>query len=528
MFARVKIAKNKDGSERRYLQIVESQRVGKTVRQKVLCHLGRVDALEIDALVKSLAKFAEKTAVIDAAESLFADWSKEYGPTLVFRKLWEKLGLHDILQSLLRDRAFVVDIEEAIYCMVLNRLTAPESKLGVSEWKDSVHREGFEDIKLNHLYKAIDFLNDNKEEIEERLFFRHTNLFTGNLDLLFFDTTSTYFEGGAGAFDLLEHGYSKDHRSDRLQVMIGVLMTQDGLPIAHHVFPGSTPDTDAFLEAMEDLKKRFHINRVIMVGDRGMMGQRTRDKLDELGFQYILGARMRSMKVSPEIINSPEPYAEVKENLLVKEVTLGDNRYIVCLNEKEAVRDKEVREHIAETLREKLKTSSVKDLIHNRGYKRYLTANDVKLVIDEEKLQKDALYDGIYMLQTNAELSAEEAALAYRDLWKVERAFRSLKTTLELRPVYHWKERRIYGHIVLCFLALVMQCQFQKLLRESAPESAPGIGLKETMTALDQVKVTKIRLGEKEFLVRNAIEGVAAAAFRAVGAAIPERVQILP
>jgi transposase len=168
--------------------------------------------------------------------------------------------------------------------------------------------------------------------------------------------------------------------------MIGVLMTQDGLPIAHHVFPGSTPDTDAFLEAIEDLKKRFRINRVIMVGDRGMMGQRTRSKLDELGFQYILGARMRSMKVSPEIINSPGPYAEVKENLLVKEVTLGGDRYIVCLNEKEAARDKEVREHIAETLREKLKTSSVKDLIHNRGYKRFLSANDVKLSIDEEKL----------------------------------------------------------------------------------------------------------------------------------------------
>jgi len=353
MFARIKTAYNRNGSERRYLQICESRREEGKVRQKVLCNLGRVEDLQegkLDDLIRSLAKFSQNLAVVSAAEDLFADWSKEYGPTMVFRRLWEKLGLHEIINQLVDETEMSIDVQEAVFCMVLNRLIEPTSKLGVNDWKEDVYRPQFDALKLHHFYRAIDFLDENKETIEQKLFYRHTDLFSGQLDLVFFDTTSTYVEGSAGAFDLLDYGHSKDHRPDRLQVMIGLLMSRDGMPIAHHVFPGNTPDAEAFMEAIRDLKQRFNVQRVIVVGDRGMMGKRTLDLLEELKLQYILGVRMRSIKLAPEIIADPSPYVTVeeKDNLKVKEVTLNNNRYIVCLNEEEAKRDVAVRKRIEE------------------------------------------------------------------------------------------------------------------------------------------------------------------------------------
>lgn len=528
MYARIKSANNRDGSKRHYLQICESKREKDKVRQKVLCNLGRVEELQdgkLDGLIRSLAKFSQNVAVVNAAEDLFADWSKEFGPAMVFRKLWEKLGLQAIIESLLSDRSISFDIQEAIFCMVLNRLTEPTSKLGVNDWKDSVYRPEFEPLQLHHFYRAIDFLDEHKDEIEEKLFFRHTDLFTSQLDLVFFDTTSTYVEGDAGAFDLLDYGHSKDHRPDRMQVMIGVLMSRDGMPIAHHVFPGNTPDTEAFMEAIRDLKHRFNIQRVIVIGDRGMMGKRTLELLKELGLQYILGVRMRNIKSAAQIINDTTPYQEVqgKNNLAVKEVFLDGKRYIVCLNEEEAKRDKAVRQQIEEKLRAKLKNGSVKELIGNSEYKRYINVEGQAATINEDKLKQAELFDGLYIIQTDTALPSEEVATAYRDLWQIERAFRSLKSTLDLRPMYHWREKRICGHIMLCFLALVLQIKFQKLLQEINSE----YGYTEVLRSLCKVHIVNLKVKGREHLVRTEIRGAATAAFRAVGAKIPERVQTI-
>ncbi|GAB6172354.1 IS1634 family transposase [Paradesulfitobacterium aromaticivorans] len=491
--------------------------------------MGRVEDLQngkLDDLIRSLAKFSEKLSVVSAAEDLFADWSKEYGPSVVFRRLWENLGLHQIIAGLLSDREISIDIQEAVFCMVLNRLTEPTSKLGVNDWKDSVYRPQFDALQLQHFYKAIDFLDENKDAIEEKLFYRHTDLFSSQLDLVFFDTTSSYVEGEAGAFDLLQYGHSKDHRPDRLQVMIGILMSRDGMPIAHQIFPGNTPDTEAFMEAIKDLKYRFNIQRVIVVGDRGMMGKRTLELLEELGLQYILGVRMRNIKSAPEIIQDPTPFeiVEKKDNLKVKEVAINGNRYVVCLNEEEAKRDKAVREQVADKLRERLKSGNIKDLIGNSEYRRYIKADDTNASIDEKKLEQAALFDGLYILQTNTTLPTTEVATAYRDLWQIERAFRNLKSTLDLRPMYHWTERRISGHITLCFLALVMQIKFQKLLEESNSE----YGYTEVIRVLRKVHIVKLGFKDQEHLVRTEVHGAAAMAFKAVGVRVPERVQTVP
>jgi len=522
MFVRIKTAYNRDGSPRQYLQIVESQRIEGKVRQKVLSNLGRVEDLmdgKLDNLIQSLAKFSNNLTVINAANDLFADWSKEYGPALVFRRLWETLGLSTILKSLLSRTQHTIDIEEAIFCMVLNRLCEPASKRVVNQWKEDIYRPEFASLELHHFYRSLDFLADYKDEIEESLFVGQTDLFSRTLDLVFFDTTSTYFEGQA-AEGLAQYGHSKDHRSDRLQIVIGILMTRDGLPIAHHVFPGNTPDGETFRQAVTDLKRRFPIDRIIVVGDRGMMGQKTLETLESLNLEYILGVRMRKLKAVREVLSRAGRYSIVKDNLKVKQVLHDDVRYIVCYNEDEAIRDKEVRQEIIWKLEAKIRRSGVKSLIGNSAYRKYLKLDGSTAQVDIEQLESEAIYDGKYVLRTNTELEAKEVALAYRDLWQIERAFRHLKTTLEVRPIYHWNEDRIRGHVCVCFLALVLQATMQKLLLNADKPASYG----EVMRDLAKLQAVKLRLKDKEHIVRTELTGQANQAFQAVRLRVPPRV----
>lgn len=233
--------------------------------------------------------------------------------------------------------------------MVLNRIIVPLSKRGVEHWINEIYRPSFSQLGLNHFYKALDFLAENKEDIELELFERTKTLFDLQVDMIFWDTTSTYFEG-KGPDKLGEYGYSKDHRPDRLQVMIGVVMTRVGIPIAHEVFPGNTSDVDTFSQIVADMRKRFNLKRVIFVGDRGMVSKKILDELDKNHIEYIVGMRMRKVKDVSNVLNTGGRYKVVKENLKVKEVWYDADRYIVCHNPAQAEHDKKAREEMVEKL----------------------------------------------------------------------------------------------------------------------------------------------------------------------------------
>jgi len=211
--------------------------------------------------------------VKDKAQKLEARWAKTWGPALVFRRLWEELGLQAVLEGLLDDTAVVSDYAEAIFAMVLNRLCDPASKLRVSEWIDTVYRPEWQRLRLQHFYRALDFLAEHKAEIEGQAYERARDLFNLRLDLVLWDTTSTYFEGRA-AEGLAEFGFSKDKRPDRVQIMVGVLMSRDGFPIAHEVFPGNTAEVETFRHVLADVRARFDLGRVILVADRGMVSKK--------------------------------------------------------------------------------------------------------------------------------------------------------------------------------------------------------------------------------------------------------------
>ena len=524
MFARTKTYKNQDGSSRQYLEIVENQRVDGKVRQRVVLRLGRLDKIrgdgQLDRLLSSLAKFSTHQVLIESiADCLSSEWARELGPVAVYRRLWENLGLPGFISAISERTGIEHDVEEAIFAMVLNRLMAPESKLGVSRWVKKVYRPEFESLQLQHFYRSLDFLAEHKEELEERLFSRVRDLFTLELDVVFYDTTTSYVHG-LHPEELVKFGYSRDNRPDRRQIAIGILMTKDGTPVGHQVFPGNFADVECFLAALADLRCRYRLGRVVMVADRGMVGKTTLAALENEHYQYILGMRMRRVNAARTALAEQGQYQVVSDSLQVREVARRGKRYIVCYNPQEAERDREVREETVVRLRETLKDAGLKGLVGHRGYRRYLRVEGAGGTIDEAKVAAEGAYDGRYILMTNTDLPAAEVALTYKQLWQVERAFRDLKSNLDLRPLYHWTEKRIRGHVMVCFLAFALERMLVRSLKETSPE----VNYQQARADLDDLKMVTVQLKGRNYLVRTELQGEAHSLFRAVGARPPQRV----
>jgi transposase len=283
--------------------------------------------------------------------------------------------------------------------------------------------------------------------------------------LVFFDTTSIYFEGEGGA-TLGQRGYSKDHRPDLKQLVVGAVLDGQGRPVACELWPGNTTDVKALVPVAERLRRRFGIQQVCIVADRGMISAETIAELERREWPYILGARMRRQKeVSEQVLARAGRYRVVREPghnkdaqapLKVKQVMVEDRRYIVCLNANQAKKDAADRAAIVAALREQLKQGD-KSLVGNRGYRRYLKGKGAHFEIDEAKLKAEARYDGKWVLRTNTALSAEEVALKYKQLWQVEALFRTTKSLLETRPIFHQRDETIRGHVFCSFLALILR-----------------------------------------------------------------------
>jgi len=527
MFIRQKRFRNKDGSTRTYLQLVEGVRDDGKVRQKVVCTLGRLEELEkgqIDRLIEGLTRYSKREWIRAQVESRApcVRWSKEWGPALIFRRVWDEAGFHDIFEGLLGKTRITTDIEEAVFAMVLNRLVAPRSKRGVSEWIEEVYHPGFEGLELQHFYRALDFLCEHKDAVEEALYWRVRDLFRIELELVLWDTTSTYFEG-RGAEGLTEHGFSKDHRPDRVQIVIGVLMTKDGYPVAHGVFPGNTADIETFRYALRELARRFKLRRVVIVGDRGMVSRAVLEEIEEAGYEYIVGVKMRKLSEASAVLSRAGRYHEVSENLKVKEVVHEGVRYIVCMNPEGAERDRRAREETIASLERKLERHGPRSLVGNSGYRRYLVFKGSRPVIDHKAIRREARYDGKYVIRTNTDLSPEEVATAYKGLWRVERAFRELKSHLELRPVFHWTASRIRGHVMVCFLAFVLET----LLRKRLDASGSTARYRDLLSDLRRLHAVRLDVHGTPYLARTELQGKAFDAFKAVGMRPPKQVDVV-
>jgi len=306
--------------------------------------------------------------------------------------------------------------------------------------------------------------------------------------------------------------------------VLAVAVDQQGWPVSWEVFPGNTADQSAFEAMVAKMRQRFKIRRVIVVADRGMMSNKSVELLtthETAPYHYILGCRMRRQKeVNLEVLGRAGRYREVSPNLKVKEVRVGERRYVVCLNPQEVHRDAQARGAILEQLQHILQKKGAKAVVGNKGYSRYLKMERGSVSINDEAVKADARLDGKFVLRTNTDLPAEEVARAYKSLWRVERTFRQEKSTLKVRPIYHHRDDTSMGHIVASFLALRLEVDLHRRLEEKEIDvSWPAL-----MQDLSQVHAVNVELDGKHYLLRTDLKGSAHKAFLAAGVRSPSPV----
>lgn len=540
MFARVK----KSGRYE-YLQIVHNERVDGRVRQNVIATLGRLDQLgesgQLEALLASCARFSEHAAVLCAVrrDEVIASATVHIGPPLVFERLWQELGIPQVLEELLRGRRFRFPMERAVFLTVLHRLMVSGSDRAAERWCRRYAMAGIDGIELQHLYRAMGWLGEplegqpddqrlgartRKDVIEERLFARRRDLFSG-IELLFLDTTSIYFEGNGGE-SLGQYGYSRDHRSDRRQIVVAAVLDEQGRPVCCELLPGNTADINTLIPVIDRLGERFHIRRVCIVADRGMISQGTIEQLEQRSIPYILGARLRRVQEIREqvlsrggryrTVHGPRQKSHDPAPLKVKEVRVDGRRYIVCHNDEQQAKDRHDRQAILAKLQDQLKQGAVR-LIGNKGYRRYLRSTTRGgFVIDQRKVKADSRFDGKWVLRTDTDLPAEEVALTYKDLLLVEQLFRSMKSILETRPIFHQCDDTIRGHVFCSFLALLLIKELQSRMLARGW----NVEWRQLLDDLDELQELTITASEKTFVVRTALCGDAGKAVQATGLAL--------
>ena len=493
MFVRVK----KVGTYR-YLQIAENRREGQRVKQTIIATLGRLDKLAasgaIDQLLRSAARFAERVMVLsehsrDAHDRPDAN-VVSIGAALIFERLWRETGCQEVVRKLLATRHHHFDVERA----VLRRSCSLDAAI------------------------------------------------CSALDLVFFDTTSLFFTGNGGD-TLGQYAKSKDHRSDCKQMVLGMVIDGDGIPVCSEMWPGNTTDVTTLDQVAGRLQSRFGVRRVCLVADAGMISKKMIAAVEARGWFYILGARLRRTKEVRDVVLSDTGAFDTVEverqrpdpmELQVKEVTVNDTpckgtvkaphkprRYVVCRNADQARKDAATRAQILAALEHKLRSDGPKSVVANKGYKRYLKAEKGAFAVDLDKARDEERFDGMWVLRTNTELTAVEVALRYKQLWMVEQLFRTAKSLLDTRPIFHKTDATICGHVFCSFLALVLRDELFRRM-DSAGVSAEWDDILRDLNALTETAIT---YNGKTFVVRSNVIGVAGKIAQCVGVRLPNTVR---
>jgi hypothetical protein len=492
----------KDGSRVRYVALAHNEWDADTRRSraKVLYNFGREDRLDRDALTRLVASINRYLGIDEAsaAESTQADTTvadatvadataaAEALPFIAARRLggvwaldglWGQLGIAATLSQLAAGRRFTTDVERVVFALVANRALEPTSKLAATQWVgERAWIPGLNTVSDDACYRAMDWLLEIADELAEQTYWATADLLNLEVDLLFFDTTSTYFEtdtadpSDEATVGFRAFGMSKDHRGDLPQIIIGMAVTRSGIPIRVWTWPGNTGDSPLIRQVKDDLRA-WKLGRVVWVTDRGFASEQNRRYLQRAGGHYICGEKLRGDSEEAAMALARQGrYRTVAGNLRVKEVVVDDavmrDRFVVCLNPDAADRDATVRDQLLARLTEQIADTDRLDTQERAavaarlpaGLRRFLRTTPAgKLRVDRSAVAAEARLDGKFLLRTSdPTLSAEDIALGYKQLLEVERGWRDMKSTLALRPVFHRLEDRIRAHVILCWLALLL------------------------------------------------------------------------
>lgn len=524
MFIRILNSKGKS-----YLNIVHSYRKDGKIKQKYIASFGAVDSINRNHIIKlayDLIRFCDQNPDLFHPSMFEEKDRKIFGPFLVFKKLWELFNIDSILSKIISARKIKYDFFNSVLLMIINRLSDPGSKLHCYKTQDKYLGLKKEE-EVNHLYRSLDILADEKENIELELFEKQKNLFNMKIDLVLYDVTTLYFESNK-VDDLRRFGFSKDCKINEVQILLGLLVDMNGSPIGFDIFPGNKFEGHTIKEQITKLKERFEINRIIIVGDRAMVSKENIEIIKSVGYEYIVGARIKNKnKELQEKIFANEDYRIVSTNeeteFKYKIIESEENKLISIYSAKRAAKDKSDRERLIEKAKKLVKGG---EIISRRGALKYIDVTiEEKPKVLEDKIKEEERWDGYYGIETNCkELNSEKVIEFYHELWRVEESFRILKTHFEARPIFHWTPKRIKGHLVICFIAFLLERRLEIILKRKNIEYS----VEKIRSALNELQVSIIEVEGSQFYLRSKVDGLGYKILKELRIPIPPKVILEP
>jgi transposase len=516
----VRTVKNNQGKE--YLRIVESYRENGKNKQKIIANLGRIDTIseeEVKNIIKKLVQIYDIKGYVNLNNVEEAPDKKNYGIKVIVDRLFERYEMDKFFEKM--DKKIRFDVEDLLKIMVMNRIIEPKSKLGIFKELDYY---GFkrideaetdeEGIALQWMYRTLDVLAQKKEELEKHLYSQRISLFNSVVDLVFYDVTTLAFETQQ-TNELLQMGYSKDKKFNESQVVLGMSIDRDRMPVSFDIYPGNTFEGHTFKDTIEAMKNRYQLGKVIVVSDRGMMSRTNMEIVENSDYEFIVGKSIKQLK-KVDIFDGE--FTEISKGIEYREIEYEGKRLLIIHSKERAEKDRKDRIRLIEKAKKMLKDGEIESK-SKRGAKKYLkTKNEVDYTLDIEKIEKDEKYDGYYGIITNTQLNPKQILEQYHTLWKVEESFRTLKNYLETRPIFHWTQKRIKGHIVMSFVSYIMQRTLELELERNNIEYSH----EKIREAIKNMEYIDIKTNEQHFAIRTNMNVLAQKILKILNIPIPK------
>lgn len=501
-----------------YLRLVESYRQDKQVKHRTLYTLGKLEDFKPQQLEALGQKFMELSG--SAVERLSSDSVEElgrhnYGFPLVVQGLLRKIGMDTVMKRFERYHKLSYSLFDCLALMLCNRLQSPASKRGIClEQSDYI---GLSSVNLQHLYRSLDYFAKHEEWLQEYLFKQRGKLGASTLDIVFYDVTTFYFHSEQEKpGELRQMGFGKDGKIGKTQVVFGLLVDMKGMPVGYRVYSGDTYEGHTFSDAVQRLRQQYKIRRLVVVADSGMMNRGNTELFTQgqiaADFEYIVADRLKSLKRTAQnylcdLKNYESITIRTPDGLMIplRYATMEyEGKQLLCTySEKRARKDEWEREKKIEKGRNMLKKPELIQKKAKRFFLKKKNNNDEQFELDTNKIKNDARFDGFMLLATNAmDLTPQQILQKYKDLYHVEHSFRTFKSFLQTRPMFHWTDERIKGHIFVCYLSYYLLAHLKNILNEDSIEVTEH----KIKKMLSSMQVSKVKNGSDIFLLRSQMD----------------------